>query len=408
METEYWENDIWGKIEQKQSEGEQYMAIVNNYNRIQKKSSNYQQKQMEIRNQVAILQHDLQESMSNNIDPSIILNDIKHQLFKIQEDLSSRSTKIYDTIKIRVELSNTIKTLESDSSKKDNEIGTLKDSLRLSQEQNAKLLESVQLSEKISSTLQNELLSVREILHNAEARITALESENAAFADRLVTEKQKNIEAMNEMLSLKHLQAKEEFTKQEDNKAPSPEPPTSEQQMSGGIMSILGAFTGVRPRRKSNTTKEGGGGGGGNVIKSSESKGVSFGDDDLVENEEGGFVDIRRRMNVSHVPPPRGVVHRLQCHHAEINAITCSSVQFATANANSNVKIFDLNSHEIVRELFCGGGPALSLDVKGKWLLAGCTDNAARLWNMETGDMRHHISGHANKVNSAKLVGKAE
>jgi hypothetical protein len=247
--------------------------------------------------------------------------------------------------------------------------------LSLSQGELSSLKQELESSRGVSLSIQKELDSVRQILYTTEARVAALENENAQFAERLVIEKQKNIDAMNDMIALN------------SNNPTANEGNATTPSVGGAFMSLFGALGGKSARRKS---------------ESIVTEGVSDVDSGHVTNDD--FVDVRKLI-ISNSVPPKHPVAKIQCHNTEINDVVSNQNVFITAAANSSVKIFDLTTHEMKRELHCGG-PVISLDMKENWLIGGSSDNAARIWNLQTGELRHHISGHANKVNSARLVGE--
>lgn len=248
-----------------------------------------------------------------------------------------------------------------------------------------------------SFSIQTELESGREYLNSAEERLKRIEAENVNLAQRVMDEKRKALNAMNEVNRLMEAQAS-----------------GSGGGIMGGfsLMKKIGGATGLFP-----------------VAKSSHAvgeEGVDDLEDDFVDLKSDGGNDDKDLPIIYDVCPPRQSLVTAVCHNGEVNDIVSNRHFFMTASSDSTVKIFDRKivgsadsdtsyertsgiqmGHIDARHTLTCGGPALSLHLTGEWLAAGCSDNIARVWNVKTGRLRHNLSGHSNKVTSVRLVGES-
>ncbi len=88
-----------------------FLSIYTRQNHLQNKHHRLQQKHTEIRNQIALLQHEI-SFPSNQEEKDNIDTTIKTKLSAIQEELSSRGSKDYDEVKIRLELNKSLRERE--------------------------------------------------------------------------------------------------------------------------------------------------------------------------------------------------------------------------------------------------------------------------------------------------------
>jgi hypothetical protein len=243
--------------------------------------------------------------------------------------------------------------------------------------------------------IQSELESGRNYLNSAEDRLKRIETENGNLAQRVMEEKRKAVDAMNEMNRIMEAHA----------------PGGGGGIMGGGfsLMKKFGGATGLFPMSK----------------PSHDDPGEGEFEDDFIDLKEGESSDDKDQPIIYDVCPPRQPLVTALCHNGEVNDIVSNRHFFMTASSDSTVKVFDKKivssadndasynrttgvqlGHIDAKHTLTCGGPALSLDLRGEWLAAGCSDNIARVWNVKTGRLRHNLSGHANKVTCVRLVGK--
>mmetsp|Transcript_22069 Transcript_22069/g.37365 ORF Transcript_22069/g.37365 Transcript_22069/m.37365 type:complete len:435 (-) Transcript_22069:105-1409(-) len=383
-----WENEAYDLIRQRnKKETEPFIDIYTVYRHEEKHHRHLAEKHIEIRNQVSVIQHNLRSiEIGGNTDiPE--LEEIKGLLATLQEDLSARSTKDFDDVKIRIDLEGTIKQQKLLIADTAAEANLLKAELIDRTEKLASTSNDLESTKAIVETVQKELESSRNLLTATEDRLREVEGNNGRILTKLMDEKQKSADLMNELTTLQY----------------------SKNSKSGGIL-----------------------GGGLNFMKKNIFGGAQ--DDDEVEqqHDDEEFIDVgqdvaedeRRSSLFSEVVVPRSVIKTIKSHGCEINdvAFGCRNT-FITGGADSVVKVFDLgrstgrlSNAEDPREpvvqdashVFSCGGPAISVHSRGDHVAGACGDGIARIWNTRTGKLKQSLSGHANKVTSVRLVGSGE
>lgn len=387
-----WENSAYDLIRQRnKKETDPFVDIYGAYRYEEKNHRQLAEKHIEIRNQISVIQHDFHSYQKNadtdNHNPEL-LDEIKALLANLQEDLSARSTKDFDDVKIRIDLERTIKNTAAEAE-------LLKAELENRTETLASTTNELDHTKTVVDTVQKELESSRSLLSATEDRLREVESQNGRILTKLMDEKQRSADLMNQLTTLQHAK---------NSKA----------------ANIIGGI-----------------GGGFNFMK----KNIFGGADDqeeLGEKEEEDFIEVNKgsgegsgdddeslspRSSIfSEVTVPRSVLKTIKCHGCEINDISFGSRKtFITGGADSAVKVFDMERstgrlsnaedprqavvQDAMHEFTCGG-PVISVHSAGEHVAGACGDGIARIWNVRTGRLRQSLSGHANKVTSVRLVGE--
>lgn len=364
-----------------------FVDIYSAFKTMEKKNRYLKKKHIEIRNRIGVLQYEIQEGIYQKTSN---LEEIKSKLSIIADDLSPRTAKEFDDIKVRYELSRKIKEQEFLINDLKSEAEIARSQLSASLEEVAQLQEDLRCKEAINLVLNQELESTRSYLASAELRLKSVEAENIQLAQRLLDEKQRNGQQVTEMNKL--------------------------------IQSGSGLFGGVIKRFGAGTL----------FAKSADYIDPLFNE----SNIEDDFVDVvsgSKTLSTEELPlpddihyfnecvPPRRPINFSKCHNSEINDLCYNKFFYMTGGSDSVVKIFERKGNGQSIELtpteidelppqdaiasFTTGGPVISIDLKGDWIAAGCSDRIARIWSVSSGRLRHNLSGHANKVNSIRLVG---
>eukprot|EP00602_Paraphysomonas_sp_CaronLab_P009671 CAMPEP_0185023368 /NCGR_PEP_ID=MMETSP1103-20130426/6050_1 /TAXON_ID=36769 /ORGANISM="Paraphysomonas bandaiensis, Strain Caron Lab Isolate" /LENGTH=497 /DNA_ID=CAMNT_0027555929 /DNA_START=278 /DNA_END=1771 /DNA_ORIENTATION=- len=303
----------------------------------------------------------------------------------LSDDLSHRSNKNFDYIKIRYELEKKVREKDHLISDLKSEVTTAKSELSANQERNAELQSNIESKDAVIETLSGELESTRGFLESAESRLKRVEAENVLLSQRLLDEKHKNAEAMNEMNRIMQQQQ------------------SSTGSLIGGGLNLMKKFGATSLFVKSSGHEEG------------------EGEHDI----EDDFVDIKGSEEpdlpvVVDVAPPRRPMHVTRCHGTEINDVVYERQKFMTAGSDSTVRVFPRRGSgtegdgtpdgELADALLTltAGGPVISLHLAGEWIAGGCSDRIGRIWSTRTGRLRHNLSGHANRVSSVRLIGSGE
>jgi predicted nucleic acid-binding Zn-ribbon protein len=389
-----WEEEAEALVlERNRLQTEPYLDVYSAFRLMEKKYRLLKKKHIEIRNRVGVLQYEIQESIYQKTSN---LEEVKSKLLIIAEDLSPRSAKEFDDIKVRFELSRQIKEQEHLINDLKSEADTARSQLSNSLEEIAQLQEDLSKKEVTNLMLKQELEGTRNCLASAETRLKAVEAQNGQYAKQLLEEKQRSAHQMNEMNKL---------------------------VQEGPGAGLLGGGLKLMKRFGATTF----------FTKSAENEEIALDESEI----EDDFVDIigAKKGNNDGVEeteeltlpydcvPPRRPLNFNKCHNSEINDIVYNKQYYMTGGSDKIVKIFErkgagqsaeLTSAEIDDmppqdpfNMLTTAGPVISLDLKGDWLAAGCTDGIARIWSVSTGRLRQNLSGHANKINAIRLVGKS-
>lgn len=364
---------------------EPFLDIYAAFGAMERKNRHLKKKHIEIRNRIGVLQYEVQEAIYQKNGNS--LEEFKSKLSVIADDLSPRSAKEFDDIKVRFELSRRIKEQDYLISDLKSEAATARSQLSNTLEDFAQLQEDLSKKEATIQVLRQELEGTRSYLASAETRLKAIEAENVQYAQRLLDEKQRNSQNMNEMNTL--LQSGPAFL--------------------GGVMKRFGFSKPAEHHEAS--------------LDESEIE------DDFVDvmssskKRAGEDAEDRAEVYAQDIEcaPPRKALYFNKCHNSEINDLVYNKQMYMTGGSENVVKIFerkgggqsfDMTSAAIAemppieaRTSLITGGPIVSIDLQGDWIAAGCCDRIARIWSVSSGRLRHNLSGHANKVNSVRLIG---
>ena len=96
--------------------------------------------------------------------------------------------------------------------------------------------------------------------------------------------------------------------------------------------------------------------------------------------------------------------------NGDVNAIKWSphGLTVATGGADRKVKVWDISKNMVEQRGTLSGsnGAVFSLDYdsSGSLLLAASSDFASRIWSVDDQRLRHTLTGHSNKVLSAKFI----
>jgi predicted nucleic acid-binding Zn-ribbon protein len=390
-----WEAEVRSLVLQRNlHESLAYFPVYNAFQAIERKNRALKKKHIEIRNSIGVLQYEIQESIYQK---NSNLEEVKQKLSSIAEDLSPRTKKDFDDIKLRFELSRKIREQDFLIQDLKSESETAKSQLSELLESVVRLQEEIQRKDAVNQTLIQELEGTRACLSSAEARLRTVEAENIQYAQRIVDEKNRTAQQLNEM-----------------NKLIAPVANVPDILGEGfNLMKKFGTGTlFARPAEKPQLQ-----------VHEHEIE------DDFVDVKTSGIKKGSVDSNKGDEPfynddclPPRKPLFYVKCHTSEVNDIAYNKSFVMTGGSDSTVKIFEKGGSGESLELSVGeydelppqdarntllvGGPVISLDLKGDWLAAGCCDRIGRIWSVRTGRLRHNLSGHSNKVNSIRLVGQ--
>ncbi|GIY85818.1 autophagy-related protein 16-1 [Caerostris extrusa] len=100
-----------------------------------------------------------------------------------------------------------------------------------------------------------------------------------------------------------------------------------------------------------------------------------------------------------------------EAHDGEVNAVawTHSEFKFATAGGDRKIKVWDLVSGQAILKGVAhesnSSVHSVDFDAEESLLLAASCDFASRIWSISDMKIKHTLTGHSNKVMSAKFLG---
>ncbi|GFX90189.1 autophagy-related protein 16 [Trichonephila clavipes] len=109
---------------------------------------------------------------------------------------------------------------------------------------------------------------------------------------------------------------------------------------------------------------------------------------------------------------PKKVQYKFDAHDGEVNAVawTHSDFKFATAGGDRKVKLWDFVSGQIIIKGVANESNSslhsVDFDAEEQLLLAASCDFASRIWSINDMKIKHTLTGHSNKVMSAKFLGE--
>ncbi|KAF8785536.1 autophagy-related protein 16-1-like [Argiope bruennichi] len=109
---------------------------------------------------------------------------------------------------------------------------------------------------------------------------------------------------------------------------------------------------------------------------------------------------------------PRKVQNKFIAHDGEVNAVawTHSDFKFVTAGGDRKVKVWDFVSGQAVLKGVAhesnSSVHSVDFDAEETLILAASCDFASRIWSISDMKIKHTLTGHSNKVMSAKFLGE--
>jgi hypothetical protein len=152
--TSQWQEDMWNNIQERNKvQTDPFKGVYIAFATTEKKYRLLKQKHNEIRNRIGVLQYETQDAIKAGNHGSF-LEDMKLSLLSIADDLSPRTMKTFDDVKIRVELNKTIKDQHNLIVDLKSEVSIAKSELSDCRETIAKLHDEINDRNAIIETLQ--------------------------------------------------------------------------------------------------------------------------------------------------------------------------------------------------------------------------------------------------------------
>jgi len=296
-------------------------------------------------------------SESTNIQSSESFLEQQRKLFSLQEELTELHRRKGDNAQQVIDLTAAVKVNE------------------------------VQIAEKISmiECLEAELIGVREELKSADKQISELQSTNQLLRDEYqalqlalnsAETKTRSIQAENERLVQNVMQLKD--------------------QIADSMNKEVNQFRQQQQRLMQQELAE----------AAKEQKSVS------PEKAMDAMIPEADALIQGVEVVPSKVQMRFEAHEGEVMCVRWDVMgkYFATAGADRKIKIWEISKgiNVDLKSTLAGSNAAvmgIDFDATGSLILGASNDFASRVWSVDDGRLRHTLTGHSNKVSSAKFMG---
>lgn len=377
-------------------QNEPFEKILTSNNKLFYEQTRVQRILNETKRQIALLQHEIKEVSVDSIgNLSLVVEKVKNKLVLIQNELREKhNTESYER-KMRIDLSKKVRDQNKLIADQNEELKVAKSELALFHEK--LLVQESELNAKRNDceTIKRELEKSRNLVNSAEAKVRTLEIENMSLVGRILEEKKKTADDLNEMNGLVD-----------------------------GMKGLLGG--GTTPTKQAPPLPQ--------VLLPKQADAIEpnsgGGHADGGTEDDEAFICIAR----SPLPRPEPAVV-LQAHAAAVNDLTCCDHgrYLLTAGADASLKLFDVSrltsgytkAAAAVR-VMPTGAPAICVNVSSevapisasshdgvesadcrRLAISSTSDTACRVFDLSSGALLTTLSGHANKVYTAKFVGTA-
>jgi len=124
----------------------------------------------------------------------------------------------------------------------------------------------------------------------------------------------------------------------------------------------------------------------------------------LLTGSESAIVSSINLLSHETIPDPSGKTQ----HGHHVTSITVDNKVYVTGSKDHKIRIFDVNTHELLKVLEGHEKPVTSLDImhfdqEQVVLVSGSWDGTAKLWNMQTGTCLTTLHNHENTVSVCAL-----
>lgn len=166
--------------------------------------SRLQRQQTDSKRHISIVQHEAAQllCLPQNADSALIVENIKVRLGNLQSELRETHFTESQEKKARLNLSKKVGEQTKLIANQDEEIRLAKDELSAAREKILELEAMLTLEKNSAAMVTEELIHVRTLIADAETKARTLETENASLVERILTEKRKTADDMNEMNSI--------------------------------------------------------------------------------------------------------------------------------------------------------------------------------------------------------------
>eukprot|EP01041_Mallomonas_annulata_P009391 gene9391-19486_t len=391
-------------IERNRKQTKPFQQIYHAHMKLWTENQQLQRQHVLMNQQVVILQHEIQEDISRG-DQSPAVERLKSRIHLLQEQMKDVRMSSTDDVRQRLELHQKNEDLSKQNFDLQDELRVTKFELESSRESIRTLEMHIDNLNGSINKIKEEVDSLRKITDDAEKKSRKLEVENAELVNRIMTEKMRNAQEMNDMT--------QSLLNRPQN------------LVSGGISFIQSLGAG-RQRSKTVTAVDsnskpkhnGNSNSNGNVntapspnshSKPSPSSPTSnststIEKDTYVTDDFNEAIDTSISLHsIEGVRTPHEPRQIISCHNTEINDIIYTKHHFVTAGADSVIKVYDFQTQQLLHNLITGG-PVYSVDIIDDLIVGSCSDKSCRVWNLTSGRLLQTLTSHLNKVYAVKFI----
>jgi hypothetical protein len=196
--AEDWTNTIFQSLQDRNKiQVEPFTAIYQSNAKLWYEHARLQSLLKDVKHQLAIVQHETVELLSTtgaNTSVTPLVEKLKLKLAQIQSELREKGNLESNEQKMRTDLSKKNRDQGKLISDQLEELKVAKTELSSAHEKTAYLTEEIRIENNSSTAVNQELENIRKLFHN-------LELENAQLIERIIAEKDKTAQAMNDMMA---------------------------------------------------------------------------------------------------------------------------------------------------------------------------------------------------------------
>ena len=267
---------------------------------------------------------------------------LKDKMHALQEELLNKQGSELLSATSQVELHRQTQDLQKECEKLRAELCDANQNVGKVEQQKAQLSSALTEQKSTLDLLKNEYQRTRALMEESEKDVQELSLGNRDLVNRLVSEKGKFADEMNEM----------------------------------------------------NTIIE--------KLKSSmpaEAVPVTAGDDLSMFRSGGGG------SSVPGIEPPTAAVHTIKAHATEINslALNASGTLLASGSSDNSLKVWEKATGKLRCALHGSTQAVMAVDLDNNVVIGASKDRAIRVWLLSSQRVRHTLTGHAGSIYSARL-----
>jgi autophagy-related protein 16 len=334
-------------------------------------------------------------NVGNSVDTILTSQKVKQleeKIFNLHEELTAALRAKSESIQQQLNLNNEIKKLKEQLKISKYESDDWKEQLNTAKLQYSELEKTLNAKNNTIEMMKKEMEALQNDMKTRDERIKALQEENKQMIDRIIDQKQKQVDAMNQVNELYRtvmireqqlalLQAK--YQQQS----------TGNPNLSDANNNIINTNTNNRTNGKEDD---------GFLILNNETASGANGFNNT--NIITAVVKSGRSSSISEaisIVPPKQVLYK-KMTDSQVNSVVFSqdSTMIATAHNDKTVKLWNTKTGSIISTLYGSSDAVISVSMSSnqKWIAGGSTDNICRVWHAGSGRILHALTGHTKKI----------